>query len=344
VTPVDKKDALRIIGALAAAFVITGGIYLMRSHTTTNPDYPTGNPGSEIIVDIPEGATGSAIAKILYAKLVVRSYGAFFSLAVIDPRSAQIAPGAHRLNEHISAKEALRQLLDSNRIFNLIRIPEGAWTDEILLLMEKAGFARPDLLNALKQIHRPIGFSGNEGVFFPAQYSFGATTSAIAALQSMVDRFQIEAKASGVDQGDRGFNPMQLLTIASIVQAEGDTKDFSKISQVIRNRLKLDMPLQLDTTVHYVTRTRGQVFLSTDATQTASLYNTYLHYGLPPGPIGNPGRAALDASLHPTFGNWIYFITVAPGDTRFTDSDSQFLTWKSLYEKNLAAGAFGKTP
>ena len=334
---------LRLAATLVTICAVTGGIYLVRSHLVAIPDYPSGNPGVEIIVDIPEGATGSAIAGILYSKVVVKSYAAFFSLAVADPRSPKIAPGAHRLNEHISAREALDQLLDSKRITNLIRIPEGAWTSEIFLHMEKAGFSKSELMNALNQIHRPKGFSGNEGIFFPAQYSFGAASSALVALQSMVDRFDVEARASGIDQGGDGFSAMQLLTIASIVQAEGDTADFSKISQVIRNRLSLGMPLQLDTTVQYVTRTRGQVFLSTEATRTASPYNTYQHYGLPPGPIGNPGRAAMDAALHPTLGNWIYFITVAPGDTRFTDSNSQFLTWKSEYEKNLAAGAFGKT-
>lgn len=307
------------------------------------PDYAEGNPGVEIVVDVPEGATGSAIATILYSEAVVKSRAAFFALAVIDSRAAKIAPGAHRMNRHISSREALDQLLDTSRIANLIRITEGAWTDEILLLMEKAGFPKPDLTNALSQLQRPAGFSGNEGIFFPAQYSFGASSTALDALQSMVDRFGREAKAAGIDQGVDGFSAMQLLAIASIIQAEGDASDFSKISQVIRNRLKLGMPLQLDTTVNYVTRTRGHVFLSTAATHTASPFNTYLHYGLPPGPIGNPGRAALDAALHPAAGNWIFFITVKPGDTRFTDSNSQFLTWKNEYEKNLAAGAFGKT-
>jgi UPF0755 protein len=343
VTRVSRNVIFRLIAVFLAMCAVTGGIYLIRSHSIANSDYPSGNPGIEIIVDIPQGATGSAIAKILYSKSVVKSYAVFFSLAVADPRSSAIAPGAHRLNQHISAMEALVQLLDSKRITNLIRITEGAWTDEILLLMEKAGFSKSELMNALNQIRRPNGFNGNEGIFFPAQYSFGAASSAIAALQSMVDRFALEAKASGIDQGGDGFTPMQLLTIASIVQAEGDTKDFAKISQVIRNRLKTGMRLQLDTTVHYVTRTRGHVFLSTEATQTISPYNTYLHYGLPPGPIGNAGRAAMDAALHPTFGNWIYFITVKPGDTRFTESNSQFLIWKSEYQKNLAAGAFGKT-
>jgi UPF0755 protein len=341
-TEMSKKNLVKPFVTFVLIGAIIGGLYLYRNHSVVSADYSDGHAGVEIIVDIPQGATGSAIARILYAKKVVKSYTAFFSVAVANPRSAQIAPGAHRLNKHIPARIALDQLLDSTRIANLIRISEGAWTDEILGQMEKVGFLKDELMNALRLIHRPSGFTGNEGILFPAQYSFGASSSASQALQSMVDRFTLEAKSSGIDQGGDGFNSMQLLTIASIVQAEGNTADFSKISEVIRNRLKGGMPLQLDTTVHYVTRTRGQVFLSTQATHTASPYNTYLHYGLPPGPIGNPGRTAMDAALHPAVGNWIYFITVKPGDTRFTDLNSQFLRWKSEYEKNLAAGAFGK--
>jgi UPF0755 protein len=340
---VNRNSLLKVAATFVAIFAIAGGIYLVLNHSNSNPDFPSGSPGVEMIVDIPEGATGSEIAKTLFDNGVVKSTGAFFSRAVADPRSSQIAPGAHRLSTHISAKEALAQLLDTTRIANLIRITEGAWTDEIIGQMEKVGFAKNDLLSALGKITRPVGFTGNEGILFPAQYSFGSGSTAQAALQTMVDRFALEAIASGIDQGSNGFTPLQLLTIASIVQAEGDSSDFSKISQVIRNRLKVGMPLQLDTTIHYITRTRGKVFLSTDATRTASPYNTYLHYGLPPGPIGNPGRSAMEAALHPTPGNWIYFITVKPGDTRFTDSNTQFLIWKSEYEKNLAAGAFGKT-
>lgn len=341
---VNRNAVLRLIGAFVAIITITGGIYLLRSHSTTYPDFPSGQPGIEVIVDIPEGATGSAIANLLVSKGIVKSYSAFFTVAVGDSRSSHIAPGSHRIRMHIPATEALNQLLDTKRITNLVRIAEGAWTDEIIAQMEKVGFRKSDLLDALGKIRRLTGFTGNEGILFPAQYSFGSDSKALAALQAMADRFASEAKDSGIDQGADGLSPMELLTIASLIQAEGDSTDFSKISQVIRNRLKTGMPLQLDSTVNYVTRTRGQVFLSTRTSQTASPYNTYLHYGLPPGPIGNPGRAAMDAALHPSAGNWIYFITVRPGDTRFTDSHSQFLVWKSEYEKNLASGAFGKTP
>jgi len=340
---VSKNATIKVAASLVAICVLAGSAYLALNHSNPNPDYAPGHPGVEVIIDVPTGATGSEIAKILFSKGVVKSSGAFFARAVADPRSAKIAPGSHRMNTRISSKEALDQLLDTKRIANLIRITEGAWTDEIIAQMVTVGFSKSELLTAISRITRPSGFTGNEGILFPAQYSFGSSSSAQAALQAMVDRFGVEANGSGIDQGGDGFTPEQMLTIASLVQAEGDPSDFGKISQVIRNRLKVGMPLQLDTTIHYITRTRGKVFLSTNATRIASPYNTYLHYGLPPGPIDNPGRAAMDAAVHPTPGNWIFFITVKPGDTRFTDSNAQFLKWKSEYEKNLAAGAFGKT-
>ena len=124
------------------------------------------------------------------------------------------------------------------------------------------------------------------------------------------------------------------------MQAEGDTKDFSKVARVVLNRLKISMPLQMDSTVHYVKKVRGQIFLSTSSTLIKSAYNTYKNYGLPPTPIGNPGVAAMRATLNPSVGDWLFFITVAPGDTRFTASNSEFLDWKRLYEKNSRAGAF----
>jgi UPF0755 protein len=100
------------------------------------------------------------------------------------------------------------------------------------------------------------------------------------------------------------------------------------------------MPLQMDSTVHYIKKVRGQIFLSTSSTLINSPYNTYKNIGLPPTPIGNPGVDAMRAVLNPSVGDWLFFITVAPGDTRFTSSNSEFLSWKRLYEKNRKAGAF----
>jgi UPF0755 protein len=100
------------------------------------------------------------------------------------------------------------------------------------------------------------------------------------------------------------------------------------------------MPLQFDSTVHYVEKRRGNIFLSTKSTLISSPYNTYRKYGLPPGPINNPGLAAMRAATNPTPGDWLYFITVAPFDTRFTSDIKQFNEWKIEYKKNLRAGMF----
>jgi UPF0755 protein len=186
----------------------------------------------------------------------------------------------------------------------------------------------------------PEGFREIEGLLFPAQYSFAKGTSALEAVQAMVDRFTQEPAAKELLLGTQLFKPTQLLTIASIIQAEGERKDFAKDSRVIYNRLAIGMPLQMDSTVHFIKKLRGDIFLSSQSTLINSPYNTYKKYGLPPGPICSPGADAITAALKPAVGDWLYFITVAPGDTRFTKSLDEFNTWKAIYVKNRKAGVF----
>jgi UPF0755 protein len=238
------------------------------------------------------------------------------------------------------ATQALEQLLDVRRLSGLINVQEGMWLSEILPQMYRSGFSTGDVRSALVNLKKPNGFTSLEGLFFPAQYSFDKDTSALAALSSMVSRAELEMNAAGFFKSGEKFTPQQLLTIASLIQAEGKLQDFTKISQVIRNRLVKGMPLQFDSTVHYVKKSRGNIFLSTQGTLINSPYNTYRKYGLPPGPINSPGRQAMNAALNPEPGNWLYFITVAPSDTRFTDNLEQFNIWKSEYKKNLRNGLF----
>jgi UPF0755 protein len=177
-------------------------------------------------------------------------------------------------------------------------------------------------------------------LIFPAQYSFPEGTSAQAAAQAMVDRFSDDPYGRQLLAGNKEFSGQKLLTIASIVQAESTNEDFSKVARVIYNRLKIGMPLQMDSTVHFIMQARGDIFLSRKSTMLNSPYNTYRKYGLPPGPISNPGSDAIKATLQPLDGDWLYFITVAPGDTRFTSNFDQFNTWKIEYTKNRKAGLF----
>ena len=339
---VNKTALLRVIAALAVVFIFTGGLHQVRKSGGGAPDFSCQASDSEdVTISIEKGATGAAIAQVLFEAEVIKSSSSFFRVAVGDKRSESIAPGSHRIQLNLCAKDALDQLLDPKRIVGLISVIEGAWSSEIADAMVAAGFARSEVTKAIKSIDLPSGFKTLEGLLFPAQYSFEVNTSAQSALSAMMNRALTEITKSGISDGSGKLSPQQLLIIASIIQAEGEPKDFSKVSQVIRNRLKIGMPLQMDSTVHYVQKQRGDIFLSTKSTLIKSDYNTYRKYGLPPGPIGNPGSAAMMAAVMPAIGDWIYFITVAPGDTRFTSTLDQFNVWKAEYKKNLRAGVFG---
>lgn len=337
------KPFVRLVLATLFVLAMTFSIHLVRSNVSSSPDYESAQITSQsptVLIEIPSGATGSQVSEILFKAGVTKSALAYFRAAVANPKSSQVAPGAHQITVHISAKQALGQLLDPLRIPNLIKIAEGGWNSEVATSLIKYGFSGAEVTKAFKKVILPQGFSNSEGLLFPAQYTFPKGTTAVQALQAMVNRFRSERSGTQLLNAKGKYSPAQLLVIASIVQAEGDTKDFAKVSRVIRNRLAISMPLQLDSTVHYIKKVRGQIFLSTNSTLINSPYNTYKHYGLPPSPIGNPGAAAIDAALNPAVGDWLFFITVAPGDTRFTRSNAEFLSWKALYEKNRKAGAF----
>ena len=338
---VNKAPLLRVLAALTVVFIFTGGLHQFRSGVRSAPDFACNlNASDEVSIEVAKGETGSDIAIKLFNAGVIQSSSSFFRLAVSDERSAMIAPGSHIVNKEICAEQALDQLLDPKRIAGLISIVEGAWNSEVFKLMKDSGFEQAEISKAVKEFALPDGFKELEGLLFPAQYSFAKGTTAKEALQSMATRALSELSKSGITGKSEKYSSQELLIMASIIQAEGNTQDFSKISRVIRNRLEKGMPLQMDSTVHYIKKARGKIFLSTQSTLLKSDYNTYRKYGLPPGPIGNPGFDALLAAANPAEGDWIYFITVAPGDTRFTSSNDQFSAWKIEYKKNLRAGLF----
>jgi UPF0755 protein len=155
----------------------------------------------------------------------------------------------------------------------------------------------------------------------------------------MVDKFKWATKDLDWSASSR-LKPYELLTIASLVETEGTPDIFGKVSRVIYNRLEKGIALQFDSTVHYALNRRGEIRVSLADTKVKSRYNTFLYRGLPPGPIGSPTKAAIDAAINPEPGDWLYFVTVKPGDTRFTSSYDVFLGWKAEYKKNFKLGLF----
>lgn len=332
------------IGRLGIAGLFVIGLTLtlrfFAAGVESAPDYALGVAGPEVIVEILPGETGSQIGSKLASLDVVKSSLAFFRVAVADARSARIAPGEHRIETKIPAQVALEQLLDPDRIPNLIVVRDGERLSEIQESIARFGIAKMDISKALTVAKAPKGFATKslEGFLYPAHYSFNKGKTADEIVDAMLKKFTYATR--DIKWKYEEFSPYQLLTIASLVQTEGTPDVFGKVARVIYNRLEKGMPLQFDSTVHYALNRRGEIRVSIADTKVQSRYNTFIYRGLPPGPIGSPTRPAIDATLNPDVGDWLYFVTVKPKETRFTSSYEEFLAWKAEYKRNFKAGLF----
>ncbi|MFJ8309881.1 MULTISPECIES: endolytic transglycosylase MltG [unclassified Streptomyces] len=227
-------------------------------------------------------------------------------------------------------------------------VPEGWRASQVYAAVDKRLDLPPGTTKraaATAELKLPPDAKGNpEGYLFPATYPVKDDTTPGDLLQYMVDtankRFGQDRIAAGARRA--GLTVYQMVVIAGIVQAEaGSMADMGKVSRVIHNRLARGMPLQMDSTLNYALN-RSTLTTTTSDTKTDSPYNTYEHKGLPPTPIGNPGQRAVDAAIDPTAGNWLYFVTVAPGDTRFTDSYAeQQLNVREFNENQRKTGTTG---
>ncbi|WP_420081605.1 endolytic transglycosylase MltG [Streptomyces sp. JL4002] len=167
----------------------------------------------------------------------------------------------------------------------------------------------------------PAEAKGNpEGYLFPATYPVTSQSTPALLLAHMVRTANEKLATRAVAAGARthGMTPYQTATMASVIEAEADNRaDMGKVARVVHNRLARSMPLQMDSTVNYALG-RSTVETTLSDTRIDSPFNTYERQGLPPTPIDSPGLEAMVAAVAPTPGKWLYFVTVKPGDTRFS--------------------------
>ncbi|MFJ8156064.1 endolytic transglycosylase MltG [Streptomyces sp. NPDC094468] len=203
-------------------------------------------------------------------------------------------------------------------------VPEGWRASQVYDAVDKAlalpsGSTRQSVGTAGLKL--PADAEGNpEGYLFPATYPLDKNSTPQSVLRYMVDtankRFGGAPVAAGAQRD--AMNVYQAVTIASIVQAEASNRaDMGKVARVVFNRLQSGMPLQMDSTLNYALD-RSTLDTTTADTRVENPYNSYQRMGLPPSPIDSPGEDAMRAAMNPTPGNWLYFVTVKPGDTRFT--------------------------
>ena len=227
----------------------------------------------------------------------------------------------------MTSAAALTMLEDpGSRRENTAQLPEGLTMESTLVrVSDGTGIPLADLQAAAADPSvYGVSAASLEGWLFPATYTFDPDTTPQEVIKTMVDRTVQSLDAAGVpvDQRER------ILTVASIIQREARfTADFYKVSRVIENRLAPDNDethgyLQMDSTAQYGYNeiNKGTASSSAEALENDNPWNTYVHPGLPIGPIANPGDVAIDAAMHPADGPWLYFVTVNldTGETVFT--------------------------
>ncbi|MCW7941058.1 membrane protein [Streptomyces hygroscopicus] len=320
------------------------GYQYYKSRFGAAPDYVGEGTGEQVTVTIPKGSGGYTIGQVLKQAGVVKSVDAFVAAQAQNPNGKTIQAGTYTLNKHMSAAAAVELMLSPKSKNNLI-IAEGWRNTKIYAAIDsrlqlKAGttsdiakskwktFGLPDWADTGKGIKDPL-----EGFLYPSAYPVAKGMTPEDVLKQMVDmakakyaEFGIQAKAQSLNLQ----NPLQVLTVASLVQAEGKYKhDFEKVATVVYNRLKPDNTetyglLDFDSTVNYL---RGQSKLATGSVnalrQINDPYNTYKIKGLPPGPIDNPGEVAIQAALNPAKGNWYYFVSISDNETLFAETNAE---------------------
>jgi UPF0755 protein len=339
-----RSGAVAVIVALLALGAIAVGAFVgLRSLGITGTQDFEGDGSGSVTVVVEPGDTLTAIGTTLAGAGVVATSDAFVTAAAAEPRSGSIAPGSYSMREGMSGEAAVALMLDpASRVVKKVAVPEG-WRFErtVSAAAEGTGLSEEALRESLSRagaLGLPAYAEGNpEGFLFPATYEFQPDVTPDEVVEAMLGRFDqaaadvdLEAQAEA-----RGLTPLEVVTIASLLQGESAPEDYDKVARVIYNRLDEGMPLQFDSTVNYALGT-SDLQLSRDQLDTDSPYNTYRVKGLPPGPINSPGEAALQAALNPAKGSWLYFVATDPknGVTEFATSYEDFLELKREFQAN----------
>jgi UPF0755 protein len=316
------------------------------------PDYNGGGTSQTVTVEVKTGDTVTDIANTLTTNGVVKSAKAFIDAAAGNTRSENIQPGFFKMRKQMSAASALTMILDpKNKVTNRLTIPEGL--SAVQIFKKLSDFTKIPTADFQKAAKDPVALGvpdywfkrddgrkatmSVEGFLYPDTYEIDPKPTADKILRMMINRF---LTVTGEELGDfakkvqTGLNlsPYEALIVASLSQAEaGNPDDLGKIARVAYNRLyKAKIPLQFDVTINYGLEQAGKKtkaskdMTDADFTDASNAWNTHVRTGLPPSPINNPGKLALQGAMSPPAGQWLFFVAIdKQGHSAFAVTDAE---------------------
>lgn len=310
---------IAVLAMVGIGFLVVPNLF-KRGEAAKQEEYPS---GEEVIVVIPEGASGAEIAKLLIEHHVISDEAAFYQETQKQNADAKMKSGTYQFITGATVSEVVRQLVEGpNAKDYQLKIAEGLTVQQVAAAVEnQLGIKSKDFLEQAKASNYAAEYpfladaadDSLEGFLYGKTYDFGGTDmSADTVIRALLNQYQTEvasldfeaAKESILERYNVDITDYGLIKLASIIEREATTdEDRPLISSVFYNRLSNGMYLQSDATMMYVTG--GEV--TANDLQTESPYNTYLNPGLTPTPICSPSLASIQAALDPAETDYFYF-------------------------------------
>jgi UPF0755 protein len=301
------------------------------------------NNTTEVKFFVDPGANLKTIAQKLEQENLINHWYGFYLLNYFSNKDKNVTvfPGEYRLSASLSPKQILEKFITQDVYYYQFTIPEGSTVKDISKILVATGFLTEEqVTKALnnKALMMKLSLPGSfEGFLYPETYKVTYPDSAEAIIERMVKE---SAKKFTVDLDARarelGFTFPQILTLASIIEKEtGDPSERATISAVFHNRLRTGIPLQSDPTVIYgIPDFNGNI--TKEDLKTDTPYNTYIHAGLPPTPICNPGLEAVKAALNPDGSEYLFFVAKGDGTHFFSKTYKEHKAAVEEYQKKKA--------
>lgn len=303
-----------------------------------------GEGTTDVEVLIEQGMGITQIGDMLTEAGVVRSTKAFRDAVSEADAANKVQAGRFKLKKQVPAEKAVQMLLNpANQIRLQVTFPEGkTMTQQRDIIAASVGIKAEDVAEAEKDVtqYGLPGYANDklEGFLFPSTYQVVEPPRASSIIKTQVDQFNKVASEINLEAraAELGRSPRDIVIVASILEKEVNKDDLlPQVSAVIYNRLKANEKLEMDSTVHYAIGQYDKVTTTAEDRKINSPYNTYRNPGLPAGPIGNPGKAALEAALTPADSKAKFFVTVnlETGETRFAETYEEHQKNVKLFQK-----------
>ena len=339
-----------VAGVVCACVVVIGAVLFFVDPNIVQvqkPIAPTDAPKETIIeeekrinIKIREGFSTAEIADRLAEKGIINSSLKFRLFARLYDYDEKFRPGAYTFTANMSDDEVFEKLLNGEKKFVRFTVPEGFGVKEIAERLYNLDLAdKEDFLKAATNFtpydymrKRQNVFFAAEGFLFPDTYNVESDMEIDEILKLMASNFDYRLTPTMRTQAEKmGLSIYDLITLASLVEREVRfPEDRPIVAQVLLKRLKLNMPLQTDATLQYLMETPKEEVSIAD-TKIDSPYNTYQHTGLPPGPIANPGMASIEAVLHPSETDYLYFVADRQGHNHYAYTYEEHLNLVNQY-------------